>query len=163
MTNFKPLSEYKKDIGPGSWFMIHHEAELAVTPEKMKNYADNFRALCGRMDGCGCGGHCSEMLERRRPEDYFHYRDKNGVPDGCLRHSVDCHNDVNQRLGKPIYPYESVRPIWRPDGPPPPCTKGKSKTQESTKTTVRGSTVKPVREKHTKKSGHFRMVILDDA
>lgn len=157
MSKFKALSQYKDNIGNGTWFMLHHTAEKAITPEKMRCYADNFRDLCSRMDGCGCGGHCSEMLERLKPEDYFHFVDENGVPDGCLRHSVDCHNEVNRRLGKPEYAYDIVKPIWRSNEPPPPCTRGGHKSDNK----VKGVEKSSARTSH-KKNSHFKMVILDE-
>lgn len=160
MSKFKTLDQYKDNIGNGSWFLLHHMAEKATTPEKMKCYSENFRDLCGRMDGCGCGGHCSEMLERLKPEDYFRFIDNNGIPDGCLRHSVDCHNEVNRRLGKPEYAYEIVKPIWR-SNEQQPCTRGGHKSTDKPnsveKSIFRSSGTK------NKKNSHFKMINLHES
>src|SRR5207237_1067089 len=88
-------------------------------------YAHNFRNLCEKMKECGCEDDCKQMLEDLPPEKFFHLLDENGIPDGCLRHSVECHNRVNKRLGKTVYPYEVIKPLYRNNKPPAPCTKGK--------------------------------------
>lgn len=108
----RPLSEYKKDISHGVWFFIHTMAEAAKTPELMRAYAAFFRNVCDKM-GCGCENHCLTMLKQNPPEDYFGLKDDNGVPYGCLYHSVLCHNLVNERLGKPQYSYDQIAPLYR--------------------------------------------------
>ena len=109
MSHSKPLNKYDDNISNGVWFLLHTIAERAQTPELMRSYSVNFHNLCDKMNSCGCEDHCKTMLEQLRPEKYFHFIDNEGIPDGCLRHSVDCHNSVNKRLDKKQHSYESVK------------------------------------------------------
>lgn len=120
----KPLEKYKEHISNGIWFKIHTDAEAAVTMPLMEAYAYNFRNLCDKM-GCSCENHCSQMLNGDfPPEKYFHIVDEEGVPVGCLYHSIDCHNAVNQRLGKPTYQRSQIVPLYRPKEFTPCTDKG---------------------------------------
>lgn len=109
----KTISEYRDNIQNGIWFMLHTTAEGATTRPLMEAYAYNFRNVCNRM-GCTCETHCVEMLEQNPPEKYFHIMDENGVPIGCLYHSIDCHNIVNRRLGKPEVRRSDAVAVYRP-------------------------------------------------
>jgi hypothetical protein len=166
MSNSKPLSEYKSNTGNGTWFMLTHMAEKATTRPLMEAYAFFFRELCKRMEGCDCGGHCTEMLERRKPENYFHLKDENGIPDGCLRHVWECHNEVNARLGKPQYPYELVKPLWRSEEPPKPCTRN-STPVETEKDSLRNKSASLTSKKISisRRDNHpsrFQMIVIDE-
>lgn len=166
MSNAKPLSEYKTNTNNGVWFMLHHMAEKAVTRSQMESYGHFFRELCKRMEGCDCGGHCTEMLERLKPEDYFHLKDENGIPDGCMRHACDCHNEVNKRLGKPQYPYDVIKSMWRPTDIPKPCTRNNSPAEHSKSSEEPKNTQvnkKMVNNRHNNKQpSRFQMIILDE-
>lgn len=129
----KPLSKYKEHITNGIWFKLHTDAEAAITKPLMEAYAYNFRNLCDKM-GCSCENHCQKMLnDEFPPEKYFHIVDDNGIPIGCLYHSIDCHNAVNKRLGKPIYNRSEIVALYRPKEFTPCTDKGTesvgSKTQ----------------------------------
>jgi len=128
----KPLDKYKENISNGVWAKLHMDAEAAVTKPLMEAYAYNFRNLCDKM-GCSCENHCLKMISENPPEKYFHIVDEDGVPIGCLYHSIDCHNEVNERLGKPTYPRSQVVPLYRPKEFTPCTDKGTeskgSKTQ----------------------------------
>ncbi len=125
----KPLSEYKKNIHNGVWFMLHTMGEKAQTLALMQAYAANFRNICDKM-GCSCENHCNEMLKQHRPEDYFGMVDEDGIPEGCLYHSWLCHNEVNERLGKPKYDYEQVKALYR-NKEILPCTSPEVPPEES--------------------------------
>jgi len=123
MSKSKPLNEYNKNTNNGVWYLLHIIAERAQTPELMRSYAINFRNLCQKLNSCGCEDHCTMMLEQLPPENYFHILDEDGIPDGCLRHSVECHNLVNKRLNKSQHSYEAVKKLYRSKEVPKPCTK----------------------------------------
>lgn len=122
----KPLSEYRDNIQNGIWFMLHTMGESATTKSLMEAYAHNFRNICSRM-GCTCENHCVTMLEENPPERYFHIVDEDGVPIGCLYHSIDCHNIVNKRLGKPEILRSEAVALYRPKVFAP-CVADKSKS-----------------------------------
>lgn len=131
MSKSKPLSDYNNNINNGVWYLLHTIAERAQTPELMRSYAINFRNLCLKLSSCGCENHCKEMLEQLPPENYFYILDEDGIPDGCLRHSVQCHNLVNKRLNKPQHSYDSVKQLYRSKEVPKPCLKKLSKEDSS--------------------------------
>lgn len=116
----RPLSDYKKQISQGIWFFLHTMAEAAREDWQMKAYAYYFRNVCDKM-GCSCENHCKVMLQNHPPERYFHMKDKKGIPNGCLYHSIKCHNLVNERLGKPVYTYDDIAPLYRGNGAETPC------------------------------------------
>lgn len=125
LTRGKPLEEYRDNIQNGIWFMLHTMAEAAATKPLMEAYAHTFRNVCSRM-GCSCENHCIEMLESNPPEKYFHIVDEDRVPIGCLYHSIDCHNMVNKRLGKPELLRSDVVAVYRPKVFAPCTDKSKS-------------------------------------
>lgn len=155
----KSLSDYKNNIGNGTWFFLHTIAEAAQTPALMSAYSHNFRNLCSKMSACGCEDHCNQMLNDLPPENYFHLLDEDGIPDGCLRHSVECHNRVNARLGKTVHPYETVKALYRNKEPPAPCTKGKEHPTPSKSTpSVKSSLSSSALQKITPRRRAFEMV-----
>jgi len=109
-----PLKDYNKPeyITRGVWFSLHTLAEMANTAELKRAYAAFFRKICSSMT-CDCEGHCKEMLLQNPPEAYFDKVDEFGKPNGCLIHSILCHNLVNKRLGKRVYEYAEIAPLYQ--------------------------------------------------
>lgn len=101
----KPLSNYSDPeyIGPGVWYLLHIKGAHAISQQEKEDYASTFRLFCREFMCKKCSGHCIEMLNNIPPENYF------DIEDGCLRHSVDAHNTVNARLGKPTYDFNTIR------------------------------------------------------
>jgi hypothetical protein len=148
-SKLKTLANYKDGISSGVWFLLHTNAERAQTPELMKSYSINFHNLCEKMNSCGCDDHCKTTLELLPPENYFHWIDDDGIPEGCLKHSHEFHNSVNKRLGKDEPKYKDVKLLYRPkkDDPQTPCKKNHEEKLNS--------------HKNARKR-HFYLVSIDD-
>jgi hypothetical protein len=113
MTPLSGLEHSKEMTSRGCWYMLHISGESAITRQLMEAYAHNFRNLCVQMTGCSCQNHCTQMLEDYPPEKYFDMKDEYGIENGCLYHSILCHNLVNERLGKKTYTYQEASIIYR--------------------------------------------------
>jgi hypothetical protein len=113
MTQLSGLEHSKENTSRGCWYMLHISGESAITSTLMEAYAHNFRNLCVQMTGCSCQNHCTQMLEDYPPEKYFGMKDEYGIENGCLYHSILCHNLVNERLDKKTYTYEEASVLYR--------------------------------------------------
>lgn len=84
-----------EDMGPSQWTSLHNIART-LTPDKMdafKEYTRNMAILLP----CGvCSSHFRKLVT-----DTLHAT----TPQEALKWTIDVHNAVNQRLGKPVLSY----------------------------------------------------------
>ncbi len=88
---------------PELWADLHRAALSAPTAGAFAAFLGAFRARvpCGE-----CRSHWSAWVEEHPPG-----------PD-AFAWSVEAHNSVNARLGKPLLPVEQARALWTVDIPP---------------------------------------------
>ncbi len=102
---FKIMAEIKKamtdpefvyvsaeEMGPSQWMSLHNVART-LTPEKMQTFKQFVQAMAALLP-CGvCSSHfrklVSETLQASTPAE-------------ALQWTIDVHNAVNKRLGKPV-------------------------------------------------------------
>jgi hypothetical protein len=93
--------------GPGLWIALHSisfDYPHEPTEEDKHNYQKFFHALKYVIPCPVCRNHYSQSIEGKMAiEPYLKNRDT------LSRWLVDFHNAVNERLGKPVVTYDSVR------------------------------------------------------
>lgn len=83
-----------------SWKELHYRA-LTFKGENDFMWMENFNRRV-RSVGCSCQGNWHSYLREHPPryKDYF-------------RWSVEAHNDVNRKLGKPIMEFDEALTLWK--------------------------------------------------
>jgi hypothetical protein len=87
-----------KSFGPYFWGAFHLACLAAIDKEALKTFIESYQMV---LPCFGCRMHFSQLLaEYPFPEtDQF-------------RWSVDIHNKVNERIGKPLMTYEDALVHW---------------------------------------------------
>ncbi len=98
-----------KSFGPYFWGAFHLACLAAIDKEALKTFIETYQMV---LPCFGCRLHFSKLLA------------ENPIPDiDQFRWSVDIHNIVNERIGKPIMTYEDALKHWlsgcEPDAPEP--------------------------------------------
>jgi hypothetical protein len=98
-----------KSFGPYFWGAFHLACLAAVDKAALKTFIETYQMI---LPCFGCSLHFSKLLA------------ENPLPDiDQFRWSVDIHNLVNERLGKPIVSYEDALAHWlsgcEPEAPKP--------------------------------------------
>lgn len=95
-------------IGPGTWALIHKIGWISITLDKFKQNVSVIRVMIENFGSaaCICREHALEHLRSDPPEEYIKMIDRNGRLIGLAYWGWKFHNAVNQRLGKPILPWE---------------------------------------------------------
>lgn len=97
-----------KKFGPGIWFLIHHNAALAITQRKKEDFEEFMRDICANLPCLNCRSHCGDYLSSHGMGPYWNKKDENGRDIGLFVWSYEFHNAVNKRLGKPLYSYDTA-------------------------------------------------------
>ena len=94
--------------GPGMWFLLHTISLHAQSPERQRCYIWVL-SLLSKYHPCfaTCRKHIQSNLQQNPPEKYLM------IKDGLFIHSIDFHNSVNKRLGKPIMDHKMAYQIYR--------------------------------------------------
>lgn len=94
-----------KSYGPPLWAELHRRALTTNPGADDSAWLEQFarRLPCGE-----CRQHWHDMVRRAPP-----------VWAGYFRWTVDRHNEVNVRLGKPLLTLEQARALWSASGPEP--------------------------------------------
>jgi len=98
-----------RSFGPYFWGALHLACLAAVDKEALKTFIDTYQMI---LPCFWCRLHFSKVLA------------DNPVPDtDQFRWSVEVHNIVNEKLGKPTMTYEAALEHWlsgcEPEAPPP--------------------------------------------
>jgi uncharacterized protein (DUF2236 family) len=100
MSSIKAMTAVPPDVwGPPFWRAIHYAAlgsPERPTPEDRRAFAAWLSALPTVLPCQACADHFSELLRREPPTD-----ERMSSVDALFRYTVDLHNHVNARLGKP--------------------------------------------------------------
>ena len=87
-----------KSFGPYFWGAFHLACLAAIDKEALKTFIETYQMV---LPCFGCRVHFSQLLA------------EHPIPDSDqFRWSVDIHNIVNERLGKPIVTYEDALKHW---------------------------------------------------
>ena len=98
-----------KSFGPYFWGAFHLACLAAIDKDALKTFIETYQMV---LPCFGCRLHFSQLLA------------ENPIPDvDQFRWSVNIHNIVNERLGKPIVTYEDALKHWlsgcEPETPEP--------------------------------------------
>lgn len=99
--------------GPAAWKFLHTatfaygNAEGIVTDEDKHAARSLFESLRFMLPCKNCCSHYCDALEKRPLSEHV-LRSK----DSLSRWFVEIHNDVNERLGKPIFKYEDAKQLY---------------------------------------------------
>jgi hypothetical protein len=95
-----------KSFGPYFWGAFHLACLAAADIEGVKTFINSYQTV---LPCFWCRLHFSQVLA------------ENPIPDTDLfRWSVNVHNIVNEKLGKPIFPYEAALEHWMSGCDPEP-------------------------------------------
>lgn len=103
--------DYRKKFGPGHWDYLHRVAASAVDEDSKWIVIDMIEKECETFGCDSCRADFSKIWndyyknEVMYTDNYWYRYDKiNGIPRevGMLKLTIDMHNDVNAKLGKPI-------------------------------------------------------------
>lgn len=92
-----------KYIGPGIWVLMHMKAIKSIEFTDKIDFLHFIDYLCNNFPCERCRRHMIEYVDKDPPLNYF------TIPDGMFYWSWKFHNDVNQRLGKPIIDYTTAK------------------------------------------------------
>ena len=87
-----------RKVGPGKWDVLHFYGRKAKTSQEKENYRFLVSVVCDSMRCAVCHGDCTAWTKANPVDNYWNLRD------GMFQHSVDFHNYVNKKLGKPTVP-----------------------------------------------------------
>jgi hypothetical protein len=105
-----------KYIGPGMWVAIHTLAKGATTYEKKKAFVDYMNGLRLSFPCSVCRKHLNTYLDTHSFDSYWKKIDPTTGEDvGLFVFSVEFHNAVNIRLGKPVMDIETAKALYSPD------------------------------------------------
>ena len=97
-SNVKLMGLCSKSFGPYFWGAFHLACLAAVDLESVKTFINSYQMV---LPCFWCRLHFSQVLA------------ENPIPDTDLfKWSVDVHNIVNEKLGKPIVSYEEALEFW---------------------------------------------------
>jgi hypothetical protein len=96
-----------EQVGPPVWTALHHLAHrypVQPTAEDMAHALAFVRSIAGLLPCAKCRRHFAQLLAQMPPR----VTDR----DAFARWSVDAHNAVNARLGKPAFGYEQAQQLY---------------------------------------------------
>lgn len=94
-------------VGPGIWYSIHVLAANAKTQKEKEFTVKQIRIIQDNFPCQECKIHFGKYLENHPPEDSI-----KGSPESLFLWTVNFHNAVNFRLGKPQISYEEAKSIY---------------------------------------------------
>jgi hypothetical protein len=99
-------------MGPPLWRSLHNIARsLDGTPEKLEAFRTFVQSLAVLLPCSKCSEHFLQMITSLKTDS----------PESALKWTIDTHNNVNERLGKPRLTYaQAVQAIMAKAPPPNP-------------------------------------------
>lgn len=95
--------------GPGEWNWIHTNALQVCTLNAAYYFASRLRQRCNSLPCQNCRQHAMSYLSSNPPEQWaVQFNDDTAM----FRYTVEMHNYVNRRLGKPIISMDQAHQIW---------------------------------------------------
>lgn len=104
---------------------MHSMALFSTTKEKMDYYIEYINYLSNNFPCAKCIVHFKNYLKTNNPTKYLN------VKDGLFKWSVEFHNSVNARLGKPVITLVEAYKLYSPNSGCTVCGTS-SNTQKST-------------------------------
>lgn len=96
-------------IAAGMWYSIHLEAYEAKSEEEKRAFARSMKRFCEKYPCAKCRRHASEYIAKHPIEKYWN------TNKGIFKWSWIFHNDVNERLGKPLVSWDQANAIYSGD------------------------------------------------
>jgi hypothetical protein len=96
-----------KYVGPGIWYSIHILAANAKTQKEKESVVKQIRIIQENFPCQECKSHFWKYLQNHPPEDTI-----KGGPESLFLWTVNFHNAVNFRLGKPQITYDEAKSIY---------------------------------------------------
>jgi hypothetical protein len=96
-----------KYVGPGLWYGMHIDAANAKTSKDKEAVIKRIRILQNNFPCQECKVHFANYLTNHPPEETI-----KGGPDSLFLWTVNFHNAVNYRLGKPQITFEEAKSIY---------------------------------------------------
>jgi len=117
-------------IASGMWYSIHLEAFEAKTEDEKRAFLRTMKRFCEKYPCAKCRRHASEYIAKHPIEKYWN------TNKGIFKWSWIFHNDVNERLGKPLISWDDAYAIYSGEENIHVCTEGcddnsKSRSQHS--------------------------------
>lgn len=106
------LLKNPEKFGPGLWFAIHLMAFQARDIKGFEDFKNFMDTVCSNLKCDKCKKHCQIHMDTNPLDPYFHKTDTKGNLIGAFLWSVNFHNSVNIRLGKPIVEYSTARNFY---------------------------------------------------
>lgn len=97
-------------VGRGCWYALLVITSQATTPKEKKYVCKQIRDITGGFFKClECRQHSIEYLKLHPPENAVN------KPDGLFNYIVDFMNEINARLGKPLYDRQIIFSLFHDD------------------------------------------------
>lgn len=93
-------------FGPGMWLTIHRLSLSAVTDSLKESFIIYMNVLCDTFPCQKCQPHFRSFIDTHSLRNYWN------IDHGFFRWSWELHNDVNNRTGKYIYPFEEALSLF---------------------------------------------------
>lgn len=139
----KPAPIMEKD-GPGKWDIMHLKTFAINSHQDKLDFIELFYFIINTLKCANCVGHANMYVTAHPIEAHI---------DNLAEYMVDFHNAVNERLGKPVIPFEEARNMYIPRlrevmmRNPDIITAGKARGANPVpKETVVRNTTRPVRK-----------------
>ena len=102
----------RKNIGPGTWNVIHTLAFHARTKEEQLSFIKTMKTICHEFPCKVCRGHCKKYIKEHPMEPFINAKLTNGEKIGLFLWTWKFHNAVNTRLEKPIMNWEEAYHLY---------------------------------------------------
>lgn len=99
-------------FGPGIWFVIHTMAKWANNEAKKLEFQDFMKKICLELRCDKCSRHCSEYVDKHPLAPFWNLKESNGEEIGLFKWSVQFHNAVNDRIGKPTMDFKTAYDMY---------------------------------------------------
>lgn len=92
--------------GSGIWYVIHMMALNATNNQSKRTFARMMNTLAINFGCPKCKVHLVKFMETHPFTDYL------SIPAGFFKWSWELHNDINEKLGKPIMSMENALELY---------------------------------------------------
>jgi hypothetical protein len=108
-------TDTRKNIGPGTWNVIHTLSFHARTKEEQQAFIKTMKTICKHFPCKVCRGHCKTYIKEHPMEPFINAKLANNEKIGLFLWSWRFHNAVNVRLEKPTVSWEEAYRMYNTD------------------------------------------------
>lgn len=116
LNDFKDFTD-PKNVGPGTWNVIHRISYAANTDDKQQKFIQLMKDICDGFPCEICRGHCQEYIKNNPMEKYIGKTitiEKEKKQLGMFIWGWRFHNAVNKRLKKSIMDWDTAYNLYSP-------------------------------------------------